>query len=113
VVSLVSCAALFALLGSVSLPVVLGIAALSAAGMMRGMMQATRDLLVFSVTPEGAHGKVYGFVSSGSNLGGAVAPLVFGAVMDAGEPGLVFWLAAILVLVGLATFAGMKRVVDR
>ncbi len=113
VVSLVSCAALYMLIASVSLPVLGVVVALAAAGLLRGALQATRDLLVHSVTPDGQHGKVFAFVSSGANIGGAVVPLAFGWAMDAGDPRLVFWISAATTIVALATFAGMKRAATR
>lgn len=112
VIALCASAVLFFLLGSVSMPIFLVVAVLTAAGMLRGTLQATRDLLVHSVTPEGSHGKVFAFVSSGANIGGAISPLAFGAIMDHADPRFVFWAAAVMVLVALATFIGVKKVAD-
>ena len=36
-------------------------------------------------TPENASGRVYGVVYSGLDIGQAIAPLIFGALMDAGR----------------------------
>jgi MFS family permease len=91
------------------MPVLLTVLALSAAGLVRGALQATRDLMVFSLTPEGEHGKVFAFVSSGASIGGALTPLAFGWALDNSDPRLVFWLSALLTLLGVATFAGVKR----
>ncbi len=113
VVSLVSCAVLYMLIASVSLPVLGVVVVLAAAGLLRGGLQATRDLLVYSVTPEGQHGKVFAFVSSGANIGGAIVPLAFGWAMDAGDPRLVFWISAATTILALFTFAGMKRAATR
>jgi len=44
----------------------------------------------------GAFGRVYGFVYSGIDAGLALAPLVFGPLMDAGQPTSVLWGVAIL-----------------
>ncbi len=113
VVSLVSCAALYVLIAAVSLPVLGVVVVLAVAGLLRGGLQATRDLLVYSVTPEGQHGKVFAFVSSGANIGGAVVPLAFGWAMDIGDPRLVFWISAATTVIALGTFAGMKRAATR
>jgi MFS transporter, FSR family, fosmidomycin resistance protein len=113
VVSLMSCAALYMLIAAVSMPVLGVVLALALAGMLRGGLQATRDLLVYSVTPEGQHGKVFAFVSSGANIGGAAVPVAFGWAMDIGDPRLVFWISAATTVIALFTFAGMKRAATR
>jgi len=74
-------------------------------GFVNGLMQPSRDMIVRAVTPEGQFGKVFGFVTTGFNIGGIIAPLMFGYVMDAGHPRAVFYLVcglsllAILILV--------------
>jgi MFS family permease len=95
------------------MPFIAIVVTLGAAGLIRGALQATRDLLIYSVTPEGQVGKVFAFVASGSNFGGAITPLVFGWIMDMGDPRLVFWVSAALTLLGLVTFSGMKRAAVR
>ena len=47
-------------------------------------------MIVRDVTPPGSFGKVFGFVTTGFNIGGIVSPLIFGAIMDHGSPRLVF-----------------------
>jgi len=64
---------------------------------------------VFRATPDGAHGKAFGFVSTGSHVGHALMPLVFGTVMDMGHPSWVFGIAAFLSVAALATFATVRR----
>ena len=61
-------------------------------GFVNGLMQPSRDMIVRAVTPEGQFGKVFGFVTTGFNIGGIIAPLMFGYVMDAGHPRWVFFL---------------------
>ena len=46
----------------------------------------SRDMIVREVTPPGSFGKVFGFVTTGFNIGGVVSPLIFGALMDHGAP---------------------------
>jgi FSR family fosmidomycin resistance protein-like MFS transporter len=76
-------AALVALLigiGSVpafAVPVLFG-----AMGFASGIAAPSRDLLVKKSTPENATGRVYGVVYSGLDIGQALAPLFFGALMD-------------------------------
>ncbi len=106
---LVGAAALLLVVGTGVLPMALAGGALCGAGFMRGFVQGVRDLMVFRSTPDGAHGKAFGFVSTGSHLGQAVMPLIFGTVMDMGHPSWVFAIAAVLSLAALATFATVRR----
>lgn len=53
-----------------------------AMGFASGIALPSRDLLVKKSTPENATGRVYGVVYSGLDIGQAIAPLVFGALMD-------------------------------
>ena len=55
-------------------------------GLLNGIIQPPRDMMVRAVTPVGSFGKVFGFVSTGFNLGGMVAPLLYGWLMDRGQP---------------------------
>ena len=70
------------------------------AGFFSGMVAPSRDMLIRSMTPPSEIAKVFGFVSTGFNLGGVVAPVMFGFLLDRSEPGIVFWTVA---LVSLAT----------
>ena len=42
------------------------------------------------MTPAGSFGKVFGFVTTGFNVGGVIGPLFFGWLMDRGEPRMIF-----------------------
>ena len=72
-------------------------------GFVNGLMQPSRDMIVRAVTPEGQFGKVFGFVTTGFNIGGIIAPLMFGYVMDAGHPRAVFFLVCGLSLLAILT----------
>ncbi|MCZ4312318.1 MFS transporter [Comamonadaceae bacterium G21597-S1] len=54
-------------------------------GFASGIAGPSRDLLVKKSTPENATGRVYGVVYAGLDIGQAVAPLVFGRLMDHGN----------------------------
>jgi len=102
-----------ALIGEFDLGPVLLIAAMTAAGFFSGVIMPSRDMIVRAVTPAGSFGKVFGFVTTGFNIGGIIAPLVFGAIMDHGSPRLVFLLVAAFSLVAIATVAvGQTRRAD-
>ena len=71
-----------------------------AAGFFSGMVAPSRDMLIRSMTPPSEIAKVFGFVSTGFNFGGIVAPVAFGFLLDRSDPGILFWAVA---LVSLAT----------
>ncbi len=79
------------------------IAAMSAAGFCSGVIMPSRDMIVREVTPPGSFGKVFGFVTTGFNIGGIISPLIFGAIMDHGSPRLVFLLVAAFSLIAVVT----------
>jgi MFS transporter, FSR family, fosmidomycin resistance protein len=54
-------------------------------GFASGIAGPSRDLLVKKSTPENATGRVYGVVYAGLDIGQAVAPLIFGRLMDQGN----------------------------
>ena len=79
------------------------IAAMSAAGFCSGIIMPSRDMIVREVTPPGSFGKVFGFVTTGFNIGGIISPLIFGAIMDHGSPKLVFLAVAAFSLLAILT----------
>ncbi len=56
-----------------------------AMGFASGIAGPSRDLLVKRSTPAHASGRVYGVVYAGLDIGQAVAPLIFGRLMDHGQ----------------------------
>lgn len=90
-------AALVALaIGFLPVPAVAVPALFGAMGFVSGIAGPSRDMLVKRSTPENATGRVYGVVYSGLDVGQAVMPLVFGALMDQGH-----YRGVWMVLVGL------------
>jgi MFS family permease len=85
------------------------IAAMTAAGFCSGVIMPSRDMIVREVTPPGSFGKVFGFVTTGFNIGGIIAPLMFGAIMDHGSPRLLFLTVAACCLVAIVTVATRPR----
>jgi MFS family permease len=85
------------------------IAVMAVAGFCFGVIMPSRDMIVRDATPPGSFGKVFGFVTTGFNLGGIVAPLAFGAIMDHGSPRLVFLGIAACSLVAILTVATLPR----
>jgi MFS transporter, FSR family, fosmidomycin resistance protein len=91
------------LVGVVDAGTFLLLAFMSLAGLSTGIIMPSRDMLVRAVTPPGAYGKVFGFVTNGFNIAGIVAPLAYGALMDHGNPRLVFLLIGTCSLAAIAT----------
>ena len=60
-------------------------------------------MIVRQITPPGSFGKVFGFVTTGFNIGGIASALIFGAIMDHGSPRLVFLAIAAISLISIAT----------
>jgi MFS transporter, FSR family, fosmidomycin resistance protein len=72
-------------------------------GFCVGATYPSRDMLVRAVTPPGAFGKVFGFVSTGFNIGASIAPIMYGMLMDKGEPRAVFLVSAAVSLLCVTT----------
>jgi MFS family permease len=81
------------------------------AGLMRGVVNPSRDILVRQAAPAGAIGAVFGFVSTGFNIGQGSAPLLYGWFMDIGSPDLVFWAAAgfTAIAISIVVFSGERK----
>ena len=75
----------------------------SLSGFASGMTMPSRDMIVRSVTPPGSFGKVFGFVTTGFHIGGMVAPIIFGQLLDHGHPQAVFLYIAACALVAIGT----------
>jgi FSR family fosmidomycin resistance protein-like MFS transporter len=67
-----------------------------AMGFGAGIAGPSRDLIVKRASPPNATGRVYGVVYSGLDIGQALAPLLFGSLMDLHEPAMV-WLGIAVV----------------
>lgn len=92
------------------LPVAMGLTpgmlillALGAAGVASGMTTPSRDMLVRAATPEGASGRVFGFVYSGLDLGSTAMPVCVGWLMDHGRPDGVFYAVTALLFCTMGT----------
>jgi len=99
-VMLALAASLALLLASGGLPGWAVLPLMAGIGFFSGIAGPSRDLLVRRAATgrfgQGAFGRIYGFVYSGLDTGLAVAPLIFGGLMDQGRHG--------AVLVGIALF---------
>jgi MFS family permease len=93
-------AAILALvLALLDLPPIMVPVMFGAMGLASGIAGPSRDLLVKRSTPANATGRVYGVVYAGLDIGQALAPLIFGRLMDHGQ--------YTSVIVGLAVVQGV------
>jgi MFS transporter, FSR family, fosmidomycin resistance protein len=97
------------LIAEVDLSALALIAAMSLIGLFSGVIMPSRDMIVREITPPGSFGKVFGFVTTGFNIGGIVAPLIFGAIMDHGNPQLVFHAVAAFCMIAVLTVGVRPR----
>ena len=102
--------ALILALGVVPLPPAGAIAVALLAGLALGASRTPRDVMVKDAAPPGQIGKVFGFISAGLPLGGAMTPFV-GLLLDNGLPHLVMPLVAGLLALSLLCM-GTARVVS-
>jgi MFS family permease len=77
-------------------------------GFFSGTFLPSRDMIVRAVTPPGLFGTVFGFVTTGFNIGGMIAPLIFGLAMDHGSPRSVFLLVAVFSLITILTVVSIR-----
>jgi FSR family fosmidomycin resistance protein-like MFS transporter len=73
------------------------------AGLFGGAVSPSRDLMVKQITPAGASGRVFGFVTIGFNAGTLVAAPLFGYLLDQGMVRAVFWTVSVISLASIVT----------
>ncbi len=100
-VCLAASALLLLLVGSGWLPGLMALGIASLAGLGTGLAGPSRDMLIKRASPPGATGRVYGTVYSGLDLGFALAAPIFGAVLDGGRPGGMFFGSALALALGV------------
>jgi MFS family permease len=96
-------ALIIALAGSVPLPAVLLVGLFALAGLSQGVIRPARDMMVHALAPKGATGRIFGFVTTGINVGSALTPLALGWLVDHGLARWVFWLIALGMVLALGT----------
>jgi FSR family fosmidomycin resistance protein-like MFS transporter len=91
-------------------PVALVVVLFAFTGLFSGVVAPSRDMMVRQITPTGSSGRVFGFVTIGLNIGGVLGPMLFGLVLDWGEPGHLFWtIAALSLLTLIVVFASARQ----
>ena len=94
--------------GIVPMAQLMTVAVLFVGGLMTGASRTPRDVMVKDAAPAGQIGKVFGFVSSGMSLGGAIMPVPYGMLIDAGRPRLVLVVVAALLMASLLCAGGAR-----
>jgi MFS family permease len=106
-------AALLMVLGTVPMPDWLIPLVAGAAGLAMGASRTPRDVMLKEAVPPGQMGKVFGFVSSGLPLGGAITPVPFGFLIDVGLAWMVLPAAAALLMASLLCMGGAAEAARR
>lgn len=109
---LIGSGALFVILGSVSMPMTLIVATLSLAGILQGILRPARDMLMRAVIPRESFGKAIGMVATGAAIGGAMAPLIFGWILDVGKANWLFYVLAMCLVILIVTVVIPKRRIE-
>jgi MFS family permease len=90
------------------------VALMGLAGLLSGVIQPSRDMLVRAAAPAGAIGRAFGIVTIGFSIGGMIGPMLFGWIMDRGPPRWIFGASALfMVLTVAAALVSDRRVPAR
>ncbi|MDP3672727.1 MAG: MFS transporter [Telluria sp.] len=101
-------AALMALLlAAAVVPGWMAVVIMGVIGLASGVAGPSRDLLIRAAAPPHATGRVFGVVYSGLDIGLAVGPLLFGALMDANHPAWVFICIGLFQALAILTAVGV------
>jgi MFS transporter, FSR family, fosmidomycin resistance protein len=95
-------------IGTVPMAELMTVVVLFMGGIMMGASRTPRDVMVKDAAPPGQIGKVFGFVSSGMSLGGAIMPVPYGMIIDSGRPRLVLVVVAALLMASLFCAGGAR-----
>jgi FSR family fosmidomycin resistance protein-like MFS transporter len=79
------------------------------AGFCSGLIQPSRDMLVRRAAPPGAMGRTFGIVTTGFNIGGTVGPLLYGVLVDRGQPRDIYYVGAAFMLITVALVFTQRR----
>jgi MFS family permease len=108
-VALIVSAAIAVLIGLVNLHATVLVFVFTLAGLLQGIIRPARDMMIRAASPRGSIGKAFGFVTSGQAVGGTIAPVMFGAILDFGAPAWLFYVSALFLLVCMLSVLGSAR----
>ena len=86
-------------------PFWIAIGLVGAAGALRGLVNASRDVSVRHAATDVSVGTLFGFVTTGYSGGQILGPPLYGWLLDIGHPQLVFWGSAAFSTLAIATMA--------
>jgi len=98
---------LAATMAGIGITMIIGLFTL--AGLAQGILRPARDMMVRAMAPKGTMGRVFGYVSTGIALGSAVAPVLFGFLVDQGFSVWIFWLLVIFSAAGIGIVLVQKQ----
>jgi sugar phosphate permease len=111
IVAFVASAVLVTFAGLMTLPATVLFASFAVIGLLQGITRPSRDIITRAVSPDRDVGKVFAFVSTGMNVGGAIAPATFGMLLDHGAPQFIFLTIGAFFLFGVATIGTSRMYV--
>ena len=88
-------------------PALFAVVLMGGVGFGAGVAGPSRDLMIRAAAPKNATGRVYGVVYSGNDIGLAMSPLLFGAMMDGSHPAWVFVLIGVFQFLAILTAVGV------
>lgn len=91
-----------ALIGSINMHYMVIVFCFVLAGFVDGMIKPSRDMMIRASAPKGGTGQVFGFVFSGQAIGGIIAPITYGLILDYGNPGWTFYVSAVFMFLCMA-----------
>ncbi len=91
------------LIAAVGLGPALLVTLMGLAGLLSGVIQPSRDMLVRAAAPVGAIGRAFGIVTIGLSIGGTIGPMLFGWILDRGAPHWIFGVSALFMVLTVAT----------
>lgn len=108
-IALILTALIAMLIGSVNLHYALLVFFFTLAGLVQGIIRPARDMMIRAASPKGSIAKSFGFVFSGQAIGGTIAPVAFGLILDFGAPEWVFYTSGIFMIICMFAVIGSAR----
>jgi MFS family permease len=99
-----------AVIGFGFVPIAGVVALLFASSLFTALVGPSRDVMVREMAPPGAIGTVFGVVTTGFSVGGALAPPFFGWIADLHRPELIFWASGAVTVLCIISVYGAKAV---
>jgi FSR family fosmidomycin resistance protein-like MFS transporter len=100
---------IFLIVAEAGLQTALVIFLFTLAGLVQGILRPARDMMVRAMAPKGAMGRVFGYVSTGIAIGGGIAPVLFGFMVDRGLSAWIFWMLAVFSVLGIVIVLVQNR----